>query len=165
MKEYGGIWLDSTFFVSKDLPISIDLLPFYSIKQGNRRKWVVTHDLWSVGMLAVGPNNPLISFCYDFLAEYWKKEITPIAYLMTDCIIAIGYEEIPIIKQMIDNVPNNNLHCFDFLSDFRNEKANREKISEMEKDSYIFQLSYKFDWKEKDKSGYLTNFGALISKL
>lgn len=70
LKEYGGIWLDSTFFVANDFPEEIDNMPFYSIKQGNRRKWVVTRDLWSVCLLACGPRNPLISFCYDFLTEY-----------------------------------------------------------------------------------------------
>ncbi len=163
LKEYGGIWLDSTFFVSDILPTQIDDLSFFSIKQGNRRKWVVTRDLWSVCMLGAGAQNPLISFCYDFLKEYWKNEITPIAYLMTDCIIAIGYEEIPIIKHLIDSVPNNNFHSFDFLGEFRNKKANINKINKMRKNTFVFQLSYKYNWVEKNNKGELTNFGALIS--
>ena len=120
--------------------------------QGNKRKWVVTRDLWSVCMLAAGPNNPLISFCYDFLAEYWKNEIAPIAYLMTDCIIGIGYEEVPIIKKLIDEVPDNNTHCFDFLTNFREEPADMEKLKTMSIDTYVYQLSYKYNWNERTNS-------------
>lgn len=115
LKRYGGIWLDSTFYVNRDFPREIDNMSFYTINQGNKRKWVVTRDRWSVCLLACAPNNPLISFCEEFLREYWKNETTPVAYLMTDCIIGIAYDEIPFFKKMIDSVPINNTHCFDFL--------------------------------------------------
>ena len=164
LKRYGGVWLDSTFYVNSDFPGEIDNMPFYTINQGNKRNWVVTRDRWSVGLLACAPNNPLISFCEEFLREYWKKETTPIAYLMTDCIIGIAYDEIPAFREMIDNVPVNNTHCFDFLTEFRNEAYDEVKQDEMNKDTYLYQLSYKFSWSKKTSDGKLSNFGGLVGK-
>ena len=162
LKRYGGIWLDSTFYVNRDFPREIDNMSFYTINQGNKRKWVVTRDRWSVCLLACAPNNPLISFCEEFLREYWKNETTPVAYLMTDCIIGIAYDEIPFFKKMIDSVPINNTHCFDFLTEFRNETYNEEKQIEMNRDTFLYQLSYKFSWNQKTSDGKLSNYGGLV---
>ncbi len=164
LREYGGIWLDSTFYVDEKFPRKIDEMDFYTINQGGGRDWVVTRDKWSVGLLACGKENPLISFCEEFLREYWKNEKTPIAYLMTDCIIGIAYDEIPAFKKMIDAVPENNTHCFDFLSEFRNEDYDKVKQNMMKQDTYIYQLSYKYDWNKSGPSGGLSNFGGLIEK-
>lgn len=162
LRQYGGIWLDSTFYVNENFPTVLDDSEFYTINQGNKRDWVVTRDRWSVCLLACGPQNPLISFCEEFLREYWKNEITPIAYLMTDCIIGIAYDEIPTFREMINSVPVNNTHCFDYLSDFRNETYDKNMQDKMNEDTYIYQLSYKFDWNLKSSSGELSNFGGLI---
>lgn len=164
LKQYGGIWLDSTFYVKNSFPEEIDRMPFYTINQGNKRNWVVTRDRWSVCLLACAPNNPLVSFCEEFLREYWKNETIPIAYLMTDCIIGIAYDEIPLFRHMIDNVPINNTQCFEFLSEFRNEKYDKVKQKKMDKDTFVYQLSYKFSWNKKTSSGNLSNFGGLIGK-
>lgn len=164
LKKYGGMWMDSTFYVNGNLPSEIDDMSFYTINQDNRRNWVVTRDKWSVGLLACAPNNPLISFCEEFLREYWKNEITPIAYLMTDCIIGIAYDEIAAIRAMIDKVPINNTHCFDFLSDFRNEQYDEKVQRLMNQDTFVYQLSYKFEWNTKSENGKLSNFGGIIGK-
>lgn len=163
LNKFGGVWLDSTFYINTTIPECIDDLGFYTINHGNKRKWIVTRDKWSIGLLACAPNNPLISFCEEFLREYWKNEITPVAYLMTDCIIGIGYDEIPAFRQMIDSVPVNNTHCFDYLSNFRNEQYDENKQKIMNLDTYVYQLSYKFDWKKETADGGLSNFGGLIT--
>jgi len=164
LKKYGGVWLDSTFYVNSKFPSEIDNMCFYTINQGNKRKWVVTRDKWSVCFLACAPQNLLISFCEEFLREYWKYETTPVAYLMTDCIIGIAYDEIPAISKMINEVPKNNTHCFDFLSDFRNEDYDEETQRQMGNDTFVYQLSYKFTWNKKGANGKLSNFGGLIKK-
>lgn len=164
LRQYGGIWLDSTFFVDRKFPKEIDTMYFYTINQGGKRDWVITRDKWSVCLLACGKENPLICFCEDFLREYWKNEKTPIAYLMTDCIIGIAYDEIPAFKKMIDDVPENNTHCFDFLSEFRNEDYDEEKQNKMKQDTYIYQLSYKYDWSKIGPNSKLSNFGGLVKE-
>lgn len=161
LKKYGGIWLDSTAYLNAELPDEVGKSKFYSIKQNNRRKWVVTQDLWSVCMLAAGVDNILIHFCYDFLCEYWKEENVPVGYLMTDCIIALGYEYIPAIRKMIDQVPDNNIHFFAFLEEFRNQKYDAAKLAEMNRNTYIYKLTYKLPYKKRINGQY-TNFGALL---
>lgn len=162
LREYGGIWLDSTFLMTDVLPEDVDGMAFYSIRRAQRRDWVVTRDLWSVCLLACGPGNPLISFCQDFLTEYWQHESAPIGYLMTDCIIALAYDEISQIREMVDAVPDNNTHCFDFLTPMRNEPADDELLRRMRQDTYVWQLSYKYGYDTHTRDGRVTNFGRLI---
>lgn len=165
LKECGGIWVDSTFFFTNELPQEVDNYAFYSIKQYGKRKWVVTKDLWSVGMLSSAQGgNALVNFCYDFLCEYWKKENAPIGYLMTDCIIAIGYEKIDSIKKLIDDVPNNNGHAFDFVTSFADEPYNKNTLSEMNNDTYLYQLTYKKEY-HTSINGVTTNYGGLTNEI
>lgn len=163
LHRYGGIWLDSTFYVDKTLPPEMDDMFFYSINQGNERDWVVTRDRWSVGLLACGKDNSLMAFCEDFLKEYWKRENRPIAYLMTDCIIGIAYDEIPAIREMIDSVPVNNKECFVFMDKFGADEYNKKEMDELRKKNFIYQLSYKNKWSTETSGGAATNFGKLIS--
>lgn len=164
LKEHGGIWIDSTFYLNRDLPDYIFELPFFSIKQYGKRTWVVTKDLWSVGVLSSPKGgNVLINFCYDFLCEYWKKETMPIGYLMTDCIIALGYENIIGIKELIDQVPNNNKYAFEFVTEFANRIYDEDSAKIIKSDTYLYQLSYKNNYKSQN-DGHLTNYGVLVNK-
>lgn len=161
LKKYGGIWLDSTFFLTSELPKEITTVPFYSICAKNERKWVVSKDLWSVGMMSASGANSFIDYCWDFMQEYMKNEDDIICYLLLDCMMAIGYEDVPEFKRVIDMIPANNRHTFSMLNDTRNKKYDRELIEKYMSDTYIFQLTYKLDY-ISEINGELTNFGRII---
>lgn len=62
---------------------------------------------------------------------------------------------------MIDSAPDNNLHGFAFLEEFRNQEYDAVKLAEMNRDTYIYKLTYKLEYKTH-VNGQKTNFGALL---
>lgn len=50
------------------------------------------------------------------------------------------------------------------MTEFRNEAYDEVKQDEMNKDTYLYQLSYKFSWSKKTSDGKLSNFGGLVGK-
>lgn len=162
LKEYGGIWIDSTFYMCNAFPEEITEYPFYSINQNGERNWVVTKDKWSIGLLASHKNNILIDFWYEFILKYWENEIAAIAYLFSDCLLAIGYEDIPYIREMINNIPVNNLDAFVFISEFRNKSADEDVFGNLIKNNFLFQTTYKQSYNVETGEGQKTYFGRLI---
>lgn len=160
LKKYGGIWLDSTLYMCKDFPDIIYQLPFYTINQGGRRKWIVSKDKWSIGLLCAGVDNPLIKFWYDFICEYWKNEDFAISYLVTDCMLAVGYEKLPFIYKMINYVPINNPNAFLFTTSFGNKTKKEKEFEKLLNENFIFQLTYKNNYDMSNRSN--TNFQNLI---
>lgn len=163
LHEHGGIWLDSTFYLTRDIPDNIEQYGFFSICAENERKWVVSKDLWSVGMMCASKNNSFIDYCWEFFQEYLENEDTIICYLLLDCIISIGYEDIPEFRQLINSIPGNNKNTFVMLDDFRNKPVNNDEFNRILDSTYIFQLTYKNHYK-KEVEGRMTNFAYLIEK-
>ena len=161
LKEYGGIWIDSTFYMCNEFPAEIIEYPFYSINQNGERDWVVTKDKWSIGLLASHKNNVLVDFWYEFIIKYWEKENAAITYLFPDCLLAIGYEDIPYIREMINDIPVNNMDAFVFIGEFRNKVADEEIFGDLIKNNFLFQVTYKQSY-NTEIQGQKTYFGRLI---
>ncbi|TGE31900.1 capsular polysaccharide synthesis protein [Desulfosporosinus sp. Sb-LF] len=161
LKQHGGIWLDSTYYVTAPLQKEFYDCCFFSISNNELRKWVVSKDLWSLSLLASGRNNDFINYCYDMLMEYWSKEDTIICYLILDCIIGIGFEEITDFEKLIRKVPTNNMGVFDFLEPIRNEKVDEVHYQKLIQRAYIHKLTYKEKY-EPVVNGNKTYFGRLI---
>lgn len=159
--KHGGIWMDSTFFMTRDMPKSVALSSFYTLNQNSLREWVISKDKWSVGYLGSYKNSSFISFCRDFLNAYFEREDYVLCYLMLDCIIAIGYEYISTFRNMIDNVEVNNLYAFATCNGKGKQIILQDEFERMQNDTYIYQLSYKQDYKE-EVEGKTTLFGKII---
>lgn len=163
LKEYGGIWLDSTYYFTGDLDTKISNYSFYSICHGNKRKWVVSKDIWSISFVAVHANSKLMSFVYDIYDRYWEEENTLIGYLLIDCIMAIAYEEYEDVRKTMDVVPINNLGVFDFLETSVNKICSEKEFRDFMGDTYIHKLTYKMNY-ETTKDGRLTYIGRLLKE-
>lgn len=159
---YGGIWLDSTYYVSDSLDNVIYDKNFFSISNSNGRKWVVTKDIWSVSFLAMTRNHPIAAYMRDCFRLYWDKENIILAYLLVDCFISIGYEDIPMFKKIIDSVPENNIGVFDLLNSIRNKVCTKEDFEYLMGNTYIHKLTYKQKY-IPEVNGAKTYFGYLIS--
>ena len=165
LKSYGGIWLDSTFYMCNEFPINLDKYAFYSINQNGVRNWIVTKDKWSIGFLASGKDNVLVDYWYRFILEYWRKENVAIAYLISDCMLAVGYEDIPYIQEMVEKVPVNNPDAFIFTGkeQFGNIINDDKIFTDLINSNFVFQLSYKQDYRT-EILGKKTFFGRMLEK-
>lgn len=156
--EYGGIWADATLYLTEDLEGWN--YTFYTIKQDRAADHsYVSEYRWTSFFLCGVKGNILNSFVKDVLGSYIQREHSFIDYLLLDYIIALGYETIPSIKELIDQVPysNPNLHYMQL-----GKPVDVDRFKEVCKDTSIFKLTWKMAVPEDKRSlYYYLRFGNL----
>lgn len=160
LEKYGGLWIDSAFFLVDNIGDKINGYRFYSIKHGGLRPWVASYDLWSIGLLACAPHYRLMRIMKGLFEAYWSREKVEIAYLFSDYMISLVYDLDAEFRRDIEAIPDNNKDCF-VMHEIGDEIVNVDKLNKLTSDNDLFQLTYKKVWKMK-KNGEDTFFSALI---
>ena len=57
-------------------------------------------------------HNPIFEFGRDAFFEWWRKYDDIVDYVLIDYLILLGYKNFKQIKELIDDVPDNNLDIF-----------------------------------------------------
>ena len=180
--EYGGIWLDTTILILKE--ISLDNLPFFTLKAPAKKSTSITLDLfaglssnfthfnfkskslkeisrWSGFLLAGSKHSPIFKYMIEILYAYWKDHDDQIDYLLYDYTIALGYDNIPYIKKIIDNVETSKKEKYELEYRLNNE-YNKVDFQQL----YITTF-HKLTWKKKfniyTNNNKLTNYGYIIN--
>jgi hypothetical protein len=179
--DYGGIWMDSTILTLKE--ISLTNTPFFTLKAPAKKnngismarfaglssssipyrhnKFSPKISRWSGFLLAGTKGSVIFGYMRDILYAYWKDHNDQIDYVLYDYTIALGYDNIPEMKKMIDDVP-----CSDM------EKFVLEKILNTEFSEEIFakylsipfhKLSWKVNFTDYTKDHKPTIYGHLIN--
>lgn len=105
LKRHGGIWLDSTILLTKDIDSIINTsLPYYSYHHIPNNCNVVKGK-WTGFFLACGKGNILPSFILDAFYNYWKNNNRIVTYLFIDYLFALAYKHIPAVSKMVNNIP------------------------------------------------------------
>lgn len=104
IQKYGGIWLDASIFCGREIPSNIFQMPLYSLK-GEVDEYYVSRNQWTTFVIGGFKENVLCSFLNEFFLEYCKNEKRFIDYFMFDCAIQLAYQNIPVIKESIENLP------------------------------------------------------------
>lgn len=141
LAQQGGLWMDATLFVIKDLPKAIFNAPFFSIKTVEMG-YFVSHCRWAVFCLAGQKNSLLFQKVAQLFNAYLSRTNLFIDYFMFDQFIDILYQHNTEIKRMIDNVPINNPHIHD-LSPILIQPFDRSKFQQLIRDTYLFKLSWR----------------------
>lgn len=147
LAQQGGLWIDATLFVTKDLPEDIFNMPFFSIKTPEIG-YYVSRCRWAVFCLAGQKNNILCQKVATFFNIYLSHTDLFVDYFMFDQFIDILYSHNPEISKMIDNIPINNIHTHD-LSPILIQPFDQLKFLELTRDTYLFKLSWKLYSKEE----------------
>lgn len=178
--EYGGIWMDATILVLKD--IALEDLPFYTLKAPAKKSVSVTlsrfagifdtskpfHNKaippvsrWSGFLFAGIKNSPVFAYMRDILYAYWKDHNDQIDYLLYDYTIALGYDNISLMKKLIDDVPCSEAEKFVLESNLNTE------YSEENFARYYLTPFHKLTWKkgfsQYTKDSKLTIYGYLLN--
>ena len=179
--EYGGIWLDATILVLK--VISPENLPFYTLKAPAKKSVSVTlarfagvqnksaklHkqinpqiSRWSGFLLAGTKGSLIFEYMRDILYAYWKDHTDQIDYLLFDYTIAFGYENIPVIKELIDAVPCSNAEKFELENDLNSEYS-AERFSQYYSALTFHKLSWKKEFKKHTQDGLPTFYDHILN--
>ena len=180
--EYGGIWLDATILVLK--AISPENLPFYTLKAPAKKSVSVTltrfaglsnasaklHNRtdpqisrWSGFLLAGTKDSPVFEYMRDILYAYWKDHSDQIDYVLYDYTIALGYDNVPVMKELIDSVLCSNAEKFELEEDLNTEYS--EELFARHAITTFHKLTWKKQFTEYTKDGKLTLYGHLLNTL
>ena len=155
--KYGGIWMDSTLFMTAEFSKELYRYYFYTIHHTQRSDYHICKGLWSTFFMASGKGNPFFYYLTKAQQEYWKYENAPICYLLIDCFIALGYENDMYIKSMIDNVPVNNTKTMSMAECF-NSDYSQELLNDICQNTYLHKLSNKLHVESNSNNLYSVMF-------
>lgn len=146
LKEYGGIWIDSTIYISKELSQK-QISKIKTIKFKCKEKTSIPKGQWCCFFLGK-LNTKLYHYMYDFYLKYWSKEDIIIDYFLMDFIVKIAYQNFPEVKKDIDNNEYNNEQIHK-LASLLNNKFNQDEYETLLENNFIHKLSYKIKLQEK----------------
>ena len=67
LAQYGGMWIDSTFYMTDSFSVDFSGYSFFSINHGGEKSWVASNDLWSICLLACNKNYKLMLFLKELM--------------------------------------------------------------------------------------------------
>lgn len=147
LAQHGGLWMDATLLVTRDLPETIFQTPFYSIKT-KEFGYFVSRCRWAVFCLAGWKQNILFEKLSKCFAVYFKQTDVIIDYFMFDQLIDMLYNEHNEIRQMIDQVPYSNPEVHSLNRLLLNE-FNEHIYKRLTENTYLFKLNWKAYTKEQ----------------
>ena len=161
----GGYFTGATVWWSQDKDDEYLRTPFFTCKAASERKLFMSRSRWVGYVLAGNKEFPLFSFTRDFLHEYWKNADKAVDYLMMDYIFELAYRTVPCVKQMIDELPDNNLLRNEMIGKL-GEPFNEEEYKKYtEGDTYLYKLSWKFGNKDTvTADGKDTYYGHMLKE-
>lgn len=142
LRDYGGLWLDSTILCTKDIPAEIFDYSFYTLRLKDHglkeQDFLISHGRWSIFAIGAEKGKLLFELVSWMLQEYWKTHTEIVDYFLTDYCINRCYEEVGIIREEVDRLPVYDGDKNDLLSRWK-------YIQSMDEIRGCFQ---KLNWKE-----------------
>ena len=162
--HYGGLWLDSTVFVSKKIPEKIFETDYYTVKRPlTPRNRNVAQDRWTNFLHAAKPGNFLCGFVLDFFLEYWKTQESLIDYFLIDYVIQIAIDEFANCEKILSSVPFVNYDLYR-LENLLNHEWNAELFNEIKNSTLFSKLAWRKPGRLKTLSGHETIYAHLLKE-
>ena len=161
ISKHGGLWLDATIFVSREIPDYCFELPYFSIHYETSTSRIAKGK-WTGFCQGAQKNSLIHSFCRDVFFSYWKKYNKLIDYFFIDYVMLAGYNNISGFKKLIDELPLNNQGIKELDKHF-NDEYSMEYLNNILAQSTFFKLNWKRDYK-KEINGKKTLYGYFIEK-
>lgn len=165
LSKYGGMWLDSTVYTSGPIPNELFFKEYYTQKVADISLYPKepSHAQWCGFIWAGLPGNALFCFVRDALFAYWEKHNSAMDYIFFDYIILAAYNNLPHIKEMMDQQEPNNERIWE-LWQLMNEKYEAEICADLYQKNIFHKLSYKGKLKTQTEDGSKTVYGHILSE-
>lgn len=136
LKKYGGIWIDSTVFMTGKLPSYIENHDFFMYRTPIEDEAKIGES-WLIKSPA---NDDLICLTLDILLEYWKFEKKIRDYFLMFICMKLASEKTGALKSRVLEVPN---RLPEILESYLNEEYNPVLWDEICSLSTVHKLNYK----------------------
>ena len=130
ISRHGGLWLDSTIYVSQPIPENIFSKPLYSLHTEYKKTGFVQNDRIHCFVLGGTPGSKPIMFEREFLSAYWKDHDVIVDYYLLDYSIMLQYFNLPDIKSLIDNLEYTSNGLYELVS-ILDKPYDREKLEKV----------------------------------
>lgn len=166
MASYGGVWLDTTFYLTRDSADDYyDLLhmPFYTqrFQTPEDAPHEPSRGKWCNGLLSGKKDSVIFPFVYEALLHFWKNYDYPADYVFLDYIIWAGYSTISEIQRLIDSVPVNNTGFWNMVTQM-NEPYDAIQFQKYMRANDLYKFPYRGDLRTVTMNGSLTNYGFIL---
>lgn len=159
LKEYGGIWVDATFFVNQNIFSHFDTLKINSIYP---KKHIQEHHQFTkrCSFFIGGESHRLFAFVYDLFIEYFSEYDQLISFFFLDFALALAYRNFSDCQYDIDKITLHNEELMK-LPDLFNTPYEKEHYEYLMNIGY-FKLTYKMNFTTHNKKGNLTYYGQFL---
>lgn len=163
---YGGIWIDATVLLTKNINEVVDNGIFVTGRRVARSKKEYKRlpspakGKWTGYFVFSCKNNPLFQFIDDILVNQILRIGYNIEYLMIDYCFVIAYENFSFVRNMQEKssiYPNR----ISVMINYLNCKFNEAWYKSLIKTNPFLKLTYKRTWIEETKDHELTYYGWL----
>lgn len=141
LAQQGGLWMDATLLLTRDLPASVFEFPFFSIKITNQGHFV-SRCRWAVFCLGGAQGYYLYQRVAQLFEVYLAQTDVFIDYFLFDQFIDILYQYDDIVRRMIDQLPFSNEKVHQ-LSSLLNRDFDASVYHSLIENTYLFKLSWK----------------------
>ena len=162
LAQYGGLWLDATMFCAGPVPESCFQSPFFTCKGPVQPGAYLSNYRWVTFCLGGWKENVLFRFLRDAFVCYWEKNTHAVDYLFFDHIILLGYEAVPAIRKLIDEVPDNNIRRDDLQAAMNGALPAGEWNNIVQSDTTLYKLSWRETYSAVTPEGEESIYGYFL---
>ena len=94
----------------------------------------------------------------------WRKYDDIVDYVLIDYLILLGYKNFQRIRELIDDVPDNNQDIFEMYQ-VLDKPYSKELYERLTKQNIIHKLTYKIDLKKETADGQETLYAHLLREV
>ena len=161
LAEYGGMWLDATFFCTSDRLQDYFEMPVWTIKRPDYAHASVACGQFANFSWACDREHQWIfQLMRDYLLEYWKENDMLIDYLVLDYLIILIQKNNEEFKAAFHRIPANNANCDELLKCME-EEYSQDRMKRLEQDTCLFKLTWKQNFK-RQLNGKPTFYGYIV---
>ena len=139
---YGGLWIDSTFLLTRPLDDAIFNSQFFSIKNRPIDNDYVCKYRWAVNFMYVSPNSSYMYNIRNMFASYWENNSILIDYLLIDYCLELESRLNQDFNGYLQQLPITTEDSHEIRLNF-NEPFNQQKWDKWLSTTSCFKLTYK----------------------
>lgn len=150
LAEKGGVWLDATMFCTGSLEECFARPVWSTHRPGYLHLSPACGRFANYALGARGEGRRSFSIIRDLLLHYWETTERMNDYLFLDYLILLAQHADERTRELFGAIPDNNPRCDDLLICF-GDAYDPEVWAAMKKDTQIFKLTWKLDYKDRKK--------------
>ena len=163
---YGGFWLDATYLLNgrpAEWILHRGSLFTQHFQELRYTDEILVKGRWTANLMRADAWNPLTRFMLNAFYCYWAACDTLIDYFLIDYLVLLAYEEIPYVREMIDDCPPSQPELYS-MEILLNEAFDEKKWNRLTKETSFFKLSYKHIFEDRTKDGRMTYYAKIMEQ-